>query len=579
MSTKSSISYTNIDFDSYKQSLKNFLRSQDRFKDYDFDGSNMSVLLDILAYNSMNNAFYLNMVSKEMYLDSAQLRDSVVSHAKELNYTPRSFRSSQALVNIEVKTDASKTTLLIPKGSSFTSRIGTRNFNFSVNENIIMNLSRVENGFNVFRAERVELYEGDFIADTFVYSDSGKYVLSNKNIDTTSINVVVIEDNGAITTPYRKATSLIGVDSNSPVYFVQGAQNEKYEILFGDGVSGKTPKNSAVIVVEYRVCNGELSNGCSVFKSNGPIDGETNIVIETLEPSIGGYVAESIESIKFNAPRHFTTQERAITTEDYENLIRQNFPEVNSVSAYGGEDLVPPQYGKVFVAVDLKDFDGLPETRKNDYQRFLRSKSPVSIEVTIQSPEYLYLEVTSLVKYNVNLTQLNVDDIRTLVVSAILEYAESNLNNFNKTTRLSRLIRDIDDAHFSIISNITSLRVSKRVNLQRFVSSNSVEFGVQIVPGSIDSQEFVAAGQSVRIKDDSNGRLVLVNSTNATVRPFGQIDYVSGRLTTIGDPTIVSTDTIKIYAASKDSDISTNEKTILNITEEDLIVQVERIRE
>lgn len=573
------VSYTQLDFSSYKESLKQHLKNQDRFKDYDFDGSNMSVLLDLLSYNTMNNAFYLNMVSREMYLDSAQLRDSVVSHAKELNYTPRSFRSSEAIVNIEIKTRKDVTSVLIQKGTSFTSRIGTRNFTFVVAENVVLGVSSTTANQNIFKAENLSLYEGEYIVESFVYDSNKRFILSNKNIDTTSITVLSLEDNGSSAINYSRSNSLFGVDVNSTVFFIQGAENEKYEIMFGDGVSGRVPSPNSTVVVEYRVCNGELPNSASVFKPNGTIDGQSDIVVELVERASGGAVSESIDSIKFNAPRHFTTQERAVTSEDYENLIRQNFPEVNSVSAYGGEVLSPPQYGKVFVAIDLKDFDGLPTTRKEEYFRFLKTRSPVSIDVLIQSPEYLYVEVYTEVKYNVNLTQLNIDDIKTLVISSILSYAENNINNFNKTLRFSRLTRNIDDSHFSVVSNNSKIRASKRITSQQLLTPTSIDFGFEITPKTLKSTEILYNRQVCTIEDDGNGIINVLSINSQIVETLGKIDYSKGTLTLNGILLSDSSSIVKLYCSPISQDLSSNKKTIINISEEDIIINVERVRE
>ena len=467
MAANSSIILSNIDFDTHKNTLKQYLRSQTRFKDYDFEGSNMNVLLDILSYNTFHNMFYLNMVASEMFLDSAQIRDSVVSHAKELNYVPRSFRSAEANVNMSiVTTDTTKRTIPIPKGTTFTSRFNNRNYTFSTGELVTLTDYTVNaNSTLTFDGSNIQLYEGYYVNDTFTFVNDGtqRFILSNRNCDIDSATVTVIEDTGANTLVYTKASSLFGVDGDSQVFFVQPAENETYEITFGDGVSGRKPKDNSIVSVEYRVSNGQLPNGCNTFRADTTIDGESAVTISTNSAAAGGSVSEDIESIKYNAPRHFTTQERAVTTEDYENLLKQNFSEINAVSAYGGEDLTPPQFGKVFVAVDLVDVDGLPEVKKDQYYRFLKPRSPVSIDPEFVDPGYTYIEVTSIVNYNLNTTKLSSEDIRTIVTSAIRQYALDNLNDFNRVFRYSKVTNAIDSAQGAIISNETSVKLIKIV--------------------------------------------------------------------------------------------------------------------
>jgi hypothetical protein len=406
------------------------------------------------------------MVGSEMFLDSAQLRDSVVSHAKELNYTPRSFKSAQANVNVTVVSNViNKRSIVIPKGYTFTSRFGPKNFTFSVADNfIISNYTLNSNRTQLtFTGTNIPIYEGYYVADNYTYSSSNpqRFLISNKNVDTSSITVTVMEDVGSTTLVYNRAQSLFDLNSSSPVFFVQGAENDSYEIVFGDGVNGRMPKNNSVINIEYRVSNGELPNGCNQFTPDTTLDNETDISVTTNQNASGGAISETLESIKYNAPRHFNTQERAITTEDYETLLKINFPEVNAVTAYGGEDLDPPQFGKVFVAVDLNEVDSLPQVKIDQYYNFLKPRSPVSIDPVFVDPEYTYIQVKSIVNYNVNITRLSTEDIKTITKSAIIDYALTNLNNFNRIFRYSKLVQAIDTSQASIVSNETDIKIIK----------------------------------------------------------------------------------------------------------------------
>lgn len=622
----SSIVLTQLDFDSYKDSLKTFLRAQDRFKDYNFDGSNLSVLLDVLSYNTYQNAFYLNMISNEMFLDSAKLRDSVISHAKELNYLPRSFRSASATIQLIItSTDASKRSIVVPKGTSFTSRVDDFTYNFSTTENVVIT-NRVPSGSNfVYTSENITIYEGNYLSDTYNvnYNDALIYKISNKRVDLESLLVTVFEDNGTTTHVYKRATSLFGHDANSKVFFLQPGIGDAYEVVFGDGVVGRKPKNNSVIVIEYRICNGELPNGAFRFINTARIDNEQNVTIETLTAASDGAVAEDLNSIKFNAPRAFTTQERAVTSEDYENLLKANFPEINAVVAYGGEDANPPQFGRIFLSIDLQEVDGLPKIKENEYKRFLRSRSSVAIEPLFVSPDYTYIYVNTNIKYNINTTGLNPEDIRTLVIDSILNHASTNLNNFGRTLRYSRFVRDIDAAETSIISNETNIELVKYLtpilstsvtsnpnatsgSLVAIATSGVVSSGQNVtidfknplkndVPGKgaehvlgdihvVSSSTFTYNGISnCRLEDDGDGtmRIVAISGTqHRTIINIGTVDYDTGiiRINNFNITNYTGT-SLKIYAKPRTLDITSSQNVILNILENDVDVTIEQIRE
>lgn len=601
MPANSSLIMTNLDFDVLKNTFKAFMKSQSRFNDYDFDGSNMNVLLDLLAYNTYMNSFYLNMIGNEMFLDTAQLRESVVSHAKELNYVPRSFTSAVATVNIELKVEGatSRRSATIPKGTTFSSRIGGNTFTFSTDQIIVTDTIRTEGSNSVYIATNVEIFEGEYVTETFTvnYSNPSKFIISAKNIDISSLTVNVIEDIGATPLEYRRASSLFGLNAASKVFFVQGAQNEQYEIVFGDGTTGRAPKDNSVIVVEYRISNGELPNGAYQFTADTSIDGITNVRIVTQERAAAGTVSESIDSIRYNAPRHFTTQERAITTEDYETLMKLNFPEINTVTAYGGEEVTPPQFGKVFVAVDLKEVDGLPDIKKDIYYKFLKPRSPVSIDPVFIDPDYMYIQCLVNVNYNINLTSLNIDDIRSLVISKILEYAETNLNDFKKTLRYSKLVQSIDSAHPSVISNETEIfavryltpitneyltfDIDFKFPLERTIPDTLVHS--QIDKHTVSSTPFVFEGLSAYLEDDGAGGMRVVSTkegNHQVLAVVGTINYDTG-LIQIDNLKIDSYtgNYIKIYADPLSKDVFSTRNTILNINESDITVVVNQVRE
>jgi hypothetical protein len=594
----SSISLTQLDFNEYKASLKAYLTEQEEFRDYDFDGSNLSVLLDILSYNTYQNAFYMNMVSNEMFLDSAKLRDSVISHAKELNYLPRSFTSAKADIQLTITpTDPNKNSIVIPKGTGFISRVDDYTYTFTTSQNIV--ITNKVNGS--FVSDTITVYEGNYLSDTYAvnYNNPLIFKINSKNVDASSVAVTVLEDNGSAILEYSRATSLFGYTETSRVFFLQPGVGDLYEVVFGDGIVGRKPKNNSVVIIEYRTSNGELPNGAFRFINSGRIDNEANVAITTISAAADGAVAEDLNSIKFNAPRAFTTQERAITAEDYQNLLKANYPEINAVTAYGGEDATPPQYGRIFVSVDLTDVDGLPKIKEDEYKRFLRSRSSVAMEPIFISPDYTYLNVTGTVKYNINRTGLNPEDIRTFVIDSILNYASINLNSFAKTFRYSKLVQAIDATDESVISNETDISLVKYLTPDLNVPLNlTVDFKCPLtieIPllgdehpmidvHGVTSTPFTYTGiQNCVLEDNGDGVMRIVTSAGANHKKIvdvGTVDYDTGvvRLNNLTIQNYVGT-SLKIYAEPRSRDITAIQNVILNIIEPDVNITIEQIRE
>lgn len=539
-----SFNLVDLDFNTFKESLKTFLRSQSQFQDIDFDASNISVLLDLLAYNTYHNAFYLNMIGNEMFLDTALLHDSVVSHVKELNYTPRSALSSRITIDVGVTPATLVESVIIPKGKTFTARISTNTYTFSTAETIVMDGSYNSNtGLNEFSSSDVEIFEGFTTTDSFVVDTADttqRFVLSNPNIDTTSISVRVIEDGSANTIDFLQTSSLFGVTANTPAFFVQGAENKQYEISFGNDVTGRRPKNGAVIVCEYRVCSGEAPNGINTINIDGDIDGHANVSVTIVREAELGAEQEGIESIRFNAPRFFQTQERAVTARDYKVLLQSKFPEIESINVYGGEDAVPPQYGKVMVAIDVTNADGVPQSSISRYQEYLAERTPIVIEPVFVSPEFIYVSINSDVTYDLNTSAVPANDIRALVYDAIDSFCANNINDFNVTLRYSKLVGAIDSAHSSIVSNDTSIRLIKY-----FVPSYDDMYEERAAPILVEFNNSISAVENVReftlklggaqyttkLRDDGAGNIVAVLSGETTTIPVGTVDYDTGTIT------------------------------------------------
>ena len=586
-----SINLVNLDFNTLKASLKEHLSGQAAFQDYDFDGSNMTVLLDLLSYNTYINSFYLNMVASEMFLDSAQLRDSVISHAKTLNYTPRSFRSATARINIAVTPSAASntTTVTIPRGTSFTSKVGSNTYTFTLPDNYVITGST--NG--VFTAANVEIKEGVLLTDTFIYnaqSTDQRFILSNPTIDTTSLRVYVTENNGSNVLTYVQANSYLNIDSTSQVFFLQSAEKDLYELVFGNGVQGREPSHGAAVSAVYGVGNGELPNGCALFSSDDEIDGHTNVAITTISTAIGGLVHENTQTIRKNAPRYFQTQERAVNASDYKTLLQLAYPEINAIHVYGGEEEDPPRYGKVVISLDIGDSDGVSESNKAVYQRFLKERCPLTIDPVFIDPEYLNLEVYSAVTYNTNLITVSQNDLISTVKAKIRVFNEQNLNDFSTTFRYSKLVESIDGVNTSIISNNTEVIAYKALNPSL---NNPTPFTVRFnnklktlnSTNAITSTYFTYNGGLCKLEDDGNGviRIVSIETQGGepvTVINVGTVDYDTG-IVFINGLNISSYEGpyIKMRAITDLYDIDALLNNIIRIKDEDIFVTANGIRQ
>ena len=590
------ITLTSLDFADYKNSLKTFLQSQSQFQDYNFDGSNLSVILDLLSYNTYMNAFYMNMVASEMFLDTAQQRDSVVLRAKELNYVPRSFRSSYALIDLVVaNVDPSIVLLTIPSGTSFTGRAGTNNYTFSTNQTIVVQANTDGN----FYASNVAIYEGTTVTDTFTVQPASntnvqQFTLSNPTIDTTSLSVVSIENGGANVIPYIISTSLLDLTSKSNVYFIQGADNSQYQIIFGDNVVGRRPVDQSIVAATYLVTNGQLPNGIATFTPNGTLGGSSNITVYTVSPAQGGDIGEDINSIRYNAPRYFSTQERAVTTSDYETLLTVTYPEIQAISVYGGETTSPPQYGKVFISLKLYNFDNIPQDKVTEYSQFLATRAPLTIIPVFIEPNYIYASVATTVKYNINQTTLQPADISTFVTSAIQTYNKQYLNNFKSTLLYSRLVEAIDVAHPSIISNQTEYSVMKKLiptqNLANYTLSYNIPFNAEGQPGTtVKSSQFIQNGVYITVEDTGatfntvtqtyTGNLIISGQPQNIV---GGIDFTNG-IITLNNFRVDSYvgDAIRFYCRLPENvkDVTTSQNVIFEIPNDEIVVNVQTVRQ
>lgn len=568
---------TELDFSSLKNSLKNYLSGQTQFADYNFDGSNMSVLIDLLTYNTYLNNFYLNMIGSEMFLDTAQLRESIVSHAKELNYIPRSRTSAKAQVNIKIIPSDSPSFIVIPKFYKVSTTVDNTTLTFSTAADTIVYPTS-----NGYVAANVSIYEGSLVTEYFTASNSTNYRLQSENIDTNSIEVTVINSSvDSANSVWSLAENLYGLTPISNVYFIQGYSANQYELVFGNDVTGKSLVPGNIVKVIYRDTIGDKGNGAYLFSKGTSIQGYSNISITTVSSATEGSERETNDSIKFNGTRFFTTQERAVTALDYSNLTKAKFPQLQSVVAYGGEELNPPQYGKVGISVKPYGNAGLiSNSLKNEIINYLNTKS-ITTQAIVIDPEYFYIRVDSTILYNTSLTMNSPAQISSLVQNAILNYGTANLTDFGSDLRYSKLVTEIDSVDSSIISNTTQLKIIKRWSpTAGTLSTTSFSFNnplhaekmlYSLPQGhelTVYSSNFTYTASdstvySAFFGDDGLGTINVYTNTNTStgiVRTLialnvGTVDYATGTITISADITAYSGNYISIYGRLENYDI------------------------
>ena len=609
----SSLTLSSIDFDTLKANFKEFLKTQSVFKDYDFDGSNINVLLDVMSYNSYLNAFYLNMVASEMFLDSAQKYDSIVSHAKELNYVPRSTHSSAAEIEMVISTTGINGKLTVPKGTRFSGINSNGSFVFTTDETKVF-----VSGNSTFTLANLQIYEGDYHNDSYIVDyniENQQFLISNKTVDTGSITVHVVENNGATNTDFNKATTLYGLTATSNVYFLQGAQNGQYEIVFGDSLFGRKPINGAVVNINYRVATGVESDSISSFNLSddlGPINTGLAVAqsITVISNSAGGAPQESIESVRFAAPRYFATQQRAVSSEDYRTLVLNNFGgEISDVVVYGGQETEPKLYGRVIVSLKPSSGYIAPNYVKNKIESYLSEYIALPNRIVINDPEYFYCGLYTEVQYNQNITNKTAEEIKADVLFSITNYSKNNLEKFDNDLRYSRLISDIDSSDKSIVSNDTELRIIKRINpnfgqktTYRIIVGNVIYYDAsnftdnaqhtQLHKSEIDSRSKHATLISSRFsynasdgkvydlsffEDDANGNVLLYAPINDEILPIetvGSINYLTGEITLNNINLADYTNYISLYIRSRFKDIFASQNKIIVIDPSDVSVSV-----
>jgi hypothetical protein len=582
------LNISQLNFDAIKANLKRFLSNQSQFKDYDFEGSGMSVLLDLLAYNTHYLSYNANILANEMFIDTADLRNSIVSLAKALGYTPNSPRASNADINVVVN-DATGTSLTMNAGTQFTTSVDGVNYNFvTTSSNTITPVD------GVYTFSNLNIYEGTYVTYQYTADTSDvdqRFLIQSANADTSTLTVQVQNSAGDTTVnTYTKATSITQLDSTSRVYFLQEAEDGKFEIYFGDGVIGKALDDGNIIILKYVVTNKTAANGASSFSLSGNIGGFSDVSITVNSNAANGAEAQSNESIKFNAPKSYAAQDRAVTIEDYKSKVRELYANTKSVSAWGGEDAETPFYGRVYISINPTSGSTLTDTTKNSIVTELKKYSVASVTPVIIDPETTSLLLTSTVRYNEKATTKTAETLKTDVTNALTNYNDNTLNQFDSIFRYSKVLELIDDADSSILSNITTLRIRKPFTPTLGSSTNyTVYFSNPLYNphtghrsaegGVLSSTGFKVEGDATNIyffDDDGAGNLrryylvgsvrTYVDNTAGTINySTGQVDINSVNISTIENIRGSASTVIELTVQPNSNDIVPVRNQILNI--------------
>ena len=586
-----------LEFNQIKAQIKEYLRSQSQFSDYDFEGSSLTVLIDTLAYNTYYTAVNANLAVNEGFLETAVLRENVVKLARMIGYTPNSAKSARTTVNIAIQTAfpyPASVTIAAGLVLNFTG-LDNNNFVFSIPTDVSQSVDSLT---GIASFNNLELTEGLYLQDTFVKNETQRqrFILTNNRVDTTSMIVEVTS--GTITEKYLQASDITKITSTSKVFYLEESEYQIPEILFGDGVIGKALENGDVVTVKYTTSAGAGANGLKVFENIGTFRDNLNnaitsgITISTVSFPDGGAEPESTESIKFSAPKFYSAFGRAVSTQDYEAIIPQIYPNVASIACYGGEEAEPPQFGKVFLAIKPRNADKLSLSEKNSVLKKLREFSVAAIQPTIIDPSVLYVDLNSFVYYNPNNTRRTPAEIKNLIIITLNALnASGEFNKFGGKFKYSKVQNIIDDAERSITSNITRVTMRKNVTVDLNTRVNySICYGNRInqqtsTNPTILSSGFKIVGDNVNtyfLNDDGAGslRLYYVKGTGEFEYIdglWGSVDYDMGEIVIndlIIQSTSVANDTLQIKATPKSNDLVSLRETYITMGIDNSVITV-----
>ena len=593
--TNSNLTINNLDFDSIKANLKSYLSGQTAFADYNFDGAGMNILLDVLAYNTHYEAFYNNMIANEMFLDSAINRDNVVSISKHLGYTPTSTRASSATVNVILgNTDGISAGDFFSIGGVFSSNKDGTNHTF-VNTNTTTIDPDASTGYHI---NNLEIKEGKLESYTFVkdskQSDQ-KFIIPAKNVDTSTLTVRVqnsVTDDTGYGDSWQLSTDFSEITATTKSYFLQEVEDNKFEVYFGDGVVGKALDDGNLVILNYLVTNGKTANGIGQTDSSTNRtftygSGNTVVVVSAAD---NGADRESIDSIRTYAPLSYQSQGRAVTVDDYRSILTNDYPNIDSISVWGGEENDPPEFGKVIIA--FKPATGIivsQETKDSIINTLVEKKNIVGLQAQIVDPEYVYIRVSTEVNYNSDALSTSAESLKTRVNNAILDFGTTNLDRFERGMRYSKLIKEIDDVDNSILSNETSFNMEYRLYpLDDPVNASYVVNFINPIHHPHDGHSPVLSStaftytetsdNTVResfFDDDGGGKIrtwyYLDGIKTYINNNIGTIDYETGKvnINNITINSVISDDFIKVIAQPKNNDIDSRRDTILVIDNDD----------
>ena len=610
MATQPTISISDLEFDDIKDSLKTYLRSQEEFKDYDFEGAGLSILLNILAYNTHYMAYYVNMLANESFLDSAQVRNSIVSHAKHINYTPQSSRAATAIVNITITPSPgdAPSSIVIPNNARFSTSKDDVSYNFYTRSALTVTKDSDGN----YISTGVTIKEGNPLS--FIYRVNNqdpdqKFIIPENTVDTTSLTIKVLSNLDTIDDPetiYSLSTDLTTLTSTSQAYFLQEVDGGRFEVVFGDDVIGKKPANNQLILLDYMTTSGLFANnigsadspGTPTFSANFNSSYTTDtgtvqtsaISVEVSSASFGGANAESNASIRFLAPKAYEAQSRSVTALDYQTTIIDGFPDAESVIAWGGEDNDPPIYGKVFVSVKPKSGVTLSDAAKDVIiNNVLKTKNLVTVTPEIVDPDFTYIIPTVKVVYDSRLTTVTSDSLVTDVTDMIKVYNDTELEKFEKALRYSKLLKNIDDVNSAILYNTTAIKIQKRFKPETdtratytFKFNNAffhVDDGCATIVSStaftiLDNSEVAVTAY---LDDDGSGNIrtfKIVENVNTVINATaGTIDYIKGEIIlTDFAPSAFVGDEVQITVTPRQFDVKPSSNQILIIDEADISV-------
>ncbi len=583
---KKRLRVTELDFDQIKSNLKTFLKAQTEFKDYDFDGSAMSVLLDTLAYNTHYLGYNANMLANEMFLDSASLRSSIISHAKTLGYEVSSARAAKATLSVQIITSSSS--LTAPAGTKFSSTLNGNSYNFVTIEDFTSYKTGNSVNFDSFN-----VYEGTYVTTKYTADSSNleqKFLLRDNRADTTTL-IIKVENSSSdsTTTTYTKATDITQLTSTSAVYYLQEVEGGKFEVYFGDGITSKAIEDGNIVSLSYVVTNKSEANGATTFTPPSTIDSQTNIVVTVVSRAAGGAEPESLSSIKLNAPLDYASQGRCVTTSDYEVYVRKLFANTQAVSVFGGEDgswdssvgvSSTPEYGKVFISIKSTTGANLTSTQKSQLVNELKSFTVASITPEVVDPETTYLRLTSTINYNSSATTKSAADIVSEVNTALQTYNTNNLLTFNSQFRASAVYRTIDEANNSILNNTTNLKISKFFTpSQGSTTSYTIGFNNSLIhpeDGYLSSIGGIVSSSSFKVGTDTTSEFFFDDDGSGNLRRYslvgttrsyadskaGTVDYTSGEIkvsninvTAVSDVDGLTSTQIRIIVTPSSNDI------------------------